>query len=211
MRNCRPRITSRRLPIGGWAPLLLLVLLILSLAWPVTLVAEEETSEPAPAPAGQSDEQQPAPPVVAPPGRLQIPRLGVDALVEAVGVDETGVMAAPSGPWSVAWYLPGVRPAETGNAVIAGHLDYRGVGPAVFWRLKELLPNDEIIVVDTDGQVRRFVVQSVELFAYDQAPVERIFGETEGANLNLITCSGNFDSASRNYNQRLVVFSSLAQ
>src|SRR3981081_1577001 len=57
------------------------------------------------------------------PARLQIPKIGVDATVEQVGVDRAGNMDIPKSPNNVAWYSPGVAPGQNGDAVIAGHLD----------------------------------------------------------------------------------------
>lgn len=110
---------------------------------------------------------------------------------------------------TVGWYRLGVRPGELGNAVLAGHLDAK-TGPASFWRLKELQPGDEVIVVSDDGQERRFVVQTLEHYAYDRAPLDRIFGSAEKVNLTLITCAGRFDRRTQNYDQRLVVYATLA-
>src|SRR5438034_2954324 len=63
-----------------------------------------------------------------PPTRMTIPKLGVDAVVEAVGVAADGTMAVPSSPDRVAWYQPGVRPGDAGDALFDGHLDW-GTGP----------------------------------------------------------------------------------
>jgi sortase (surface protein transpeptidase) len=95
-----------------------------------------------------------------------------------------------------------------GNSVIAGHFDSK-TGPAIFWRLRELRPGDEIFVSSDDGIERRFVVQATENYRFDNAPLERIFGTTSDAGLNLITCGGTFDRRSSNYDQRLVVYTTL--
>ena len=48
--------------------------------------------------------------------------------------------------WDTAWFAPGVRPGQPGNAVIAGHVDYAGIGPVVFWNLRTLTPGAEVWV-----------------------------------------------------------------
>jgi hypothetical protein len=40
--------------------------------------------------------------------------------------------------------------------------------------------------------------------------LERIFGPADTPSLNLITCDGIFDRARREYDQRLVVYATLA-
>lgn len=140
------------------------------------------------------------------PQRIAIPAIGVDAGVEAVGVDATNTMETPSDPWGTAWYAPGARPGQIGNAVIAGHVDFAGVGPVVFWRLSSMTPGMEILVTADDGARWRFVVESVESFPVAQFPGVRVFGPTNGTYLNLISCIGDFDPVTASYNQRIVVF-----
>lgn len=147
-------------------------------------------------------------PVAGVPVRIVIPRLKIDADVEHVGLAPDGAMDVPQRFDTVGWYKLGARPGELGNAVLAGHLDSK-TGPAIFWRLKELQPGDEVIVAADDGKERRFVVRELENYIYDQAPLERIFGQTESVGLNLITCIGTFDRRSQNYDQRLVVYTTL--
>ncbi len=118
-------------------------------------------------------------------------------------------MGVPSNYTDVAWYERGPTPGTPGNAVIAGHLDST-TGPAVFYRLEDLNPGDEIFTVTADGQEFRFIVITEEVYNADDAPLERIFGNAVRSHLNLITCDGAFDRSVREYDKRLVVFTELA-
>jgi sortase (surface protein transpeptidase) len=140
------------------------------------------------------------------PERLIIPSLGVDAPIRPVAVDGDGNMESPSSAWETTWYAPGVRPGDPGNAVIAGHVDFRGVGPAVFYHLRSLAAGKPVWVVDAAGSRYRFLVAEVAVYPLAEAPRERIFGLTAEANLNLITCAGDFDPISRSYDRRVVVY-----
>lgn len=142
------------------------------------------------------------------PLQLQIPAIGVDTQIEWVGVDDEGNMDVPSTYRTVAWYEPGPRPGMTGNAVVAGHLDSQ-TGPAVFYRLGDLQPGDEIVVISHNGEELRFAVTGMERFNSQTAPVYDIFGPSSGRNLNLITCEGTFDPAAGQYDERLVVYTTL--
>ncbi len=144
--------------------------------------------------------------VIGLPQRLIIPSLKVDAAIEAVGVDATNTMETPRDPFNVAWYRNGARPGQRGSAVIAGHVDYAGIGPAVFWEVRLLQPGAEILVADDAGQRRRFVVQAVERYPVEQFPGQRVFGGTDETMLNLISCVGDFDPATASYNQRVVIY-----
>ncbi len=141
------------------------------------------------------------------PVRLQIPAIGVDAVVEEVGEDAVGRMDTPTRVEDVAWYESGVAPGEIGNAVMAGHLDRADGRPAVFWSLGKLRPGDEILVTDAGGAEYRFQVTQVAVYPYDEAPLAEIFGFSLRSRLNLITCRGRWDRKQGTYQERLVVFS----
>lgn len=152
----------------------------------------------------------PSPPLVAAqPVRLQIPIIEVDAAIESVGKDSDGNMAVPEGVENVGWYNLGARPGEEGSAVMAGHLDNYLQQPAVFWRLEELQAGDTITVTDQEGTEYTFSVTGSETYQYNQAPIAKIFGSDGTPTLQLITCRGLWDSAERNYNERLVIYSRL--
>ncbi len=140
------------------------------------------------------------------PTRLTIPAINVNAPVEQVGVDANGNMDTPKDPWGTAWYAPGTRPGMQGNAVIAGHVDYHGIGPVVFWDLHTLTPGTAVFVTDDQGKQRRFLVTEIQVYPADNAPLPKIFGATSETNLNLISCIGDFDPGSASYNSRIVVF-----
>jgi hypothetical protein len=89
--------------------------------------------------------------------------------------------------------------------VIAGHVDST-TGPAVFYRLAELVPGDEIEVTGDNGTLSTFVVERIERFPKAQLPTRQVYGLTEGPELRLITCGGFFDEASGHYQDNLVVY-----
>jgi LPXTG-site transpeptidase (sortase) family protein len=141
----------------------------------------------------------------APLERILIPRIGVDAPVVVKGVGDDGVMQSPDGPWDVAWYDFSARPGFGSNAVFSGHVDYRDVGPAVFWRLRELEQGDIIRVRLADGAEYGYRVMAKNTFDAATAPVAEIVGPTPQEVITLITCIGTFDQTTRQYDQRLVV------
>ncbi|MGH2520070.1 MAG: class F sortase, partial [Chloroflexota bacterium] len=98
----------------------------------------------------------------------------------------------------------GYRPGQDGNAVIEGHLDSTSA-PAVFWNLHALKPGDSVTVDRADGSVVQFAVTRLTSYSNDAAPLAAIFGAAATPRLNLITCSGAWDKATKEYGQRLVV------
>lgn len=139
-----------------------------------------------------------------PPTSLVIPRLGVEAITVGVGQDEEGAMDVPPDPDQVAWYALGPGMGVPGNAVFAAHVDWGG-RPRVFGRLSALGPGDAILVVDGEGNVYEYLVESSRLVRAEGAPIDEIFGQGDEAVITLITCGGAYDPATREYLDRLIV------
>ncbi len=142
----------------------------------------------------------------AAPARLCIPALVLSAPVVPVGATPAGVMAEAPDPWAVGWYAPGPPPGALGNAALAGAVDARGVGPAIFWELDRLRAGDVLVVVDRAGVARRFVVVENAVYLRDDAPLTTIFGPGDDANLALITGAGTWEPALGVYDSNRIVF-----
>ena len=140
---------------------------------------------------------------VAPVG-LTVEAAGIDAGIEPLRVVD-GAMQDPSGPWVVAWYENLGTLGRAGNVVMAGHIDYWNVGPAVFYNLSTLEPGDEIVLSGEDGKTYPFAVEWVRQYDSASMPLDEVAGPTEGQSVTLITCGGAFDYANGLYLQRTVV------
>ena len=159
--------------------------------------------------AAPSPAPQPRPPLapveVALPRQIVIADIGVDAPISVKSTAPDGTMQPPNGPEDVAWYDFTARPGSGGNAVFSAHVDYHDYGPAVFAGLKDL-PNGDVIEVHlADGTILRYQVVVSVTYAAADAPVEDIVGPTTRETITLITCTGLFDAASRQYSHRLIV------
>lgn len=162
-----------------------------------------------PVPFLQKDNSQQTAEIPATPQRIIIESLGVDAPIESVGQDQEGKMDVPKNVYNTAWYNLGYKPGELGNAVIAGHLDTQTGAPATFYYLSNLKAGDTITIVDAKDKRYTFKVTDSVTYNFDMVPLESIFGPSDKAKLNLITCDGAFDRSTRNYQKRLVVYSEL--
>jgi Sortase domain len=145
----------------------------------------------------------------SPPVRLEIPAIGVASSLVRLGLNPDGTMQVPGDFQVPGWFTGGPEPGQLGPAVIAGHVDSR-TGPAVFYRLRELRPGDEIRVVRADRRVIGFEVESLTSYAKDSLPGEAVYGATTAPVLRLITCAGSFDRARRSYRDNLVVSARIA-
>jgi Sortase domain len=139
--------------------------------------------------------------------RLLIPTLGIDAPIEPVGILPSGALNVPQkNPWTgVGWYKDGPIPGQLGSAVIDGHLDRpRGV-PAVFWNLNQLHIGDRVTIVGPQGEALHFHVLQLQAYQPANAPLNKIYGDTSGRYLNLITCAGSWLPSQHQTAERLIV------
>lgn len=139
------------------------------------------------------------------PVRLDIPKLTISTKIEYMGLTKSGEIAVPSNIHDVGWYKYGALPGNKGSAVIAGHLDGLKGEPGVFTDLNKLQKGDTFSVTDAKDQTAHFVVRELRTYDQHEQPDE-VFKSTDGAHLNLITCSGAWDKEQRHFTKRLVVF-----
>ncbi|TAL14122.1 class F sortase [Patescibacteria group bacterium] len=151
-------------------------------------------------------------PIAGPPVRLQIVPIGIDTVINPVGLTNNGAMDISENPDQVAWYKLGAIPGQVGSAVIAGHYGWQQDGHgAIFNNLNKLKPGDTVAVYDASGIETDFTVRATRL--YDpSADASEVFDANNGkVQLNLITCQGTWVNATDSYSERLVVFTELKQ
>jgi sortase (surface protein transpeptidase) len=188
----------------------LLPLLLILAACGKTPSARPEAATPAPVPSAPAATSAPATSAAVlargspSPVHLGIPAIGVSAAVVRLGLKPDGTLEVPGDFDDTGWFTGGPAPGETGPAVIAGHIDSRS-GPAVFYRLRELRPGDEIAVARTDGSSVRFAVDGVAQYPKRAFPTEAVFGPSPDPILRLITCGGTFDRSRGSYRDNVVV------
>jgi hypothetical protein len=150
--------------------------------------------------AGQGD--GPATPA---PIRVRIEAIGVDAPVQAVGIDPRGGgVRIPVNVGWLGWYRFGPSPGHPGSAVIVGHVDSAAQGPGAFLRLRDLVPGDVVLVGFTHG-TRSFVVVARRMYPKIGLPND-VFATSGKPVLALVTCGGAFDRVTRHYSDNVVVY-----
>ncbi len=182
------------------------------------LLTRHSTPALKPVAAGVAALPAPTGPIAAPPPSAQstpvprpvsltIPLIGVKTQLITLGLGSGGAMQVP--PLTEAavagWYTGSPRPGAVGSAIIVGHIDSLG-GPAVFYRLDELRPRDDVYVKRADGTTAEFRVTSVRTYLKDQFPTQTVYGPTPDAELRLITCGGAFDRSTGHYLSNIVVY-----
>ena len=144
------------------------------------------------------------------PVTLVVPAIDVNVgPIAGLGLTADGELEVPKDAKTTGWYTGGPAPGETGPAVLAAHVDYNHV-PGTFNRLKDLRPGDEAIVHRADGATAVFTVYAVDRYPKSAFPTDKVYGDTAAPELRLITCGGDFDRATRNYEDNIVAYARLS-
>lgn len=168
------------------------------------------SSEPAPATSATTTSAAAPLPGLPPanPTHLRIPSIGVDASLIHLGLTPDGALEVPVEASPVGWFTGSPSPGADGPAVLAGHVTYNGAR-GVFFRLSALQPGADIEVTRDGAPTAVFTVTALSSFAKDTFPTAQIYGHTDGPELRLITCAGDYDPIHHSYPDNLVVFARL--
>ncbi|XNY99987.1 class F sortase [Micrococcus luteus] len=150
--------------------------------------APEPSTEPEPVPEPSTPEVGVLP--ASTPVRVRVEKVGVDSTLMELGLQEDGtVEVPPTGEGTPAgWYRNSPTPGERGPAVLLGHVGNAHGRLGVFGRLKELVPGDVVEVDRADGSTAVFTVDRSVSYERSEFPTNEIYGNTDDAQLRLITC-----------------------
>lgn len=137
--------------------------------------------------------------------RVSIPRLDLDEDLIELGIDADDRLEVPDDPARVGWFTGGSRPGESGATVLVGHLDSTA-GPAVFARLPELAPGDEVVVTHQGETAVDYRVVAVEDVPKADFPTEAVYGPAGTDDLRLITCTGPWDADEEAHRDNRIVY-----
>jgi hypothetical protein len=154
-----------------------------------------------------------APSVVADivsPNRIEIPKLNAEAPIVPVGTTSDGELDVPLNPLHVGWWQYGAKPgALKGTAILAGHINYKGVTGSMA-SIGKLNPGDQVYVfgkqnADARHEVK-FRVTGVRTYHKTRLPYKELFDQKSVGRIVIVTCGGPFDAATGNYLDNIVVF-----
>lgn len=207
-------LPARLVPIRRWArPLdyLFSVSLIFAGIYVIgSTLSPPQAIMPAPQRSAQAAAAEPTVMPRSVPIRLEIPDIGVSTDLIQLGKNNDGTIATPERYDIAAWYKYSPTPGELGPAVITGHVD-NYLGAAVFFRLRELQPEQQIRVIREDGRTAIFRVDRVQLVDQDNFPTDEVYGNISHAGLRLITCGGIYNPVTNRYSHNVVVYASLIE
>ena len=154
--------------------------------------------------------------------RIVITKANVDAPIKYKDVPPTGgALPSPDTPDDVVFYDFagftgfGGYPGVGGNAIFSGHVDSGHLAckngtvqppcEAVFWDITKLKTGD-IIEIDLGDLVYKYSVTSgQDIKADDVAKWADVFKATPAETITLITCAGDFNPSTKEYDSRHVV------
>jgi LPXTG-site transpeptidase (sortase) family protein len=178
---------------------------------PIVEVKDLITPTPSVTPSPHSPTPTPEPPLGDEPYRLIIDKIGVDAPVDAYGLDAQAVPEVPTGDDAadvVAWYKFTAKPGTGSNAVFAGHVTW--YGEAVFYNLPALKLGDEIKLDGQDGTELLYRVSNIFRVSDKDPNARLLMNATADDIMTILTCDGVFSEPDAehpfgSYDHRLVI------
>lgn len=170
------------------------------------------TAAPSPAPITQPPPAPAKGPVLAAsaPVSLSVPNIGLTTPLLSLGRDAKGEAEVPPGEAGspAGWYKYSPTPGEQGPSVILGHVNTTTIPEGVFYRLHELKPGEQFSVTRADGSVLVFGVDRTEIFQKASFPTLAVYGNTDRAEIRLITCGG-YEPGTGEFVENTVVYGHL--
>jgi LPXTG-site transpeptidase (sortase) family protein len=142
------------------------------------------------------------------PVHIAIPAIDVSARIVPLGLNSDRTLEVPTNLADTGWFTEGPEPGERGAAVVVGHVASLS-GPGVFYRLRDLHPGDVIRIRLRDGEVASYRARSAIVVPKSAFPTKRVYAQTPGPTLRLITCSGTPDASTGQHPDNRIVFASL--
>lgn len=139
------------------------------------------------------------------PTAISIPAIGVRSSLEHLDENPDHSIEVPRSFASAGWFTDSETPGQIGPMVILGHVDSRS-GPAVFFRLGNLRPQDLVMVQRADGRQVSYRITGVREYAKDAFPTATVYANTPVPTIRLITCGGQFDPATGHYKSNVIAY-----
>jgi LPXTG-site transpeptidase (sortase) family protein len=141
------------------------------------------------------------------PRYITIPKLGVRARVQTVGLTKNNQIGSPANVYDAAWYTGTSKPGQPGVSLIDGHVS-SWTTKGIFYRLGTLQAGDAIQITLGNNTLLNYSV--VKTRTYDSANVDMTAvlspADPAKSGLNLITCTGDVIKGTNEFNKRVVVF-----
>lgn len=168
--------------------------LVINTPSPTPTAAPEITPEPTP---------EPTPYVKLTPVMIYFDERQRQSVIWPVGLEDDGSIGTVNSAADCGWYEDGATPGDPGNAIIGGHIRWKGK-LGTFSILHDMEVGEKVIIKMDNGELRYFYVISKNSYALSEFPsfVTDLDGDTR---LTLITCLGDYGSDGRSQSRVVVV------
>ena len=145
------------------------------------------------------------------PKYIEAPAIKLDkSIVLPLGLLPTNEIATPNNIYEAGWYTGSAKPGQSGATFIYAHVS-SWTAKGLFYGLKYLKPGDLIYVTKGDNSVLTYQVIATMKYPYNKVDMNKVLSPINkvASGLNLMTCTGNVMPNTSEFDQRLVIFTSL--
>lgn len=139
------------------------------------------------------------------PTAISLPTIDAQSDLVRLGVNPDKTVQVPDvhTPEQAGWFAFSSKPGDVGPAVILGHVD-GDHKPGIFYHLKNLKPGDDVVITRADGSKLTYDITKVWKADKDKFPTDEVYGNTEGSELRLITCGGEWVGGEYGYANNII-------
>jgi LPXTG-site transpeptidase (sortase) family protein len=145
------------------------------------------------------------------PKYISIPAIDISTTkVLKLGLLKSGAIGTPDNVYDTGWYDGSSTPGQNGAMFIYGHVS-SWTADGIFYNLKILVAGDKIIITRGDNTTYTYQVVSLKIYPYNNVPMNTVLEPIQAGTpgLNLMTCTGQVMPGTSEFNERLVVYTSL--
>lgn len=146
------------------------------------------------------------------PKYISIPTIGInETRIIQLGLMGNDQISTPDNIYDTGWYNGSAKPGQPGAMFIYGHVS-SWTADGIFYNLKKLKPGDTIVITRGDNQTYTYKVIEMKVYPYNNVDMNAVLSPINSnlPGLNLMTCTGQVIKGTSEFNERLVVFSSLS-
>lgn len=145
------------------------------------------------------------------PKYIAIPAIGItNTPVLRLGLTTSRAINVPDNVYETGWYDGSSLPGHSGAMFIYGHVS-SWTADGIFYNLHKLVTGDKVIITTGNNAVYTYQVVSSRVYPYTNVDMSQVLSpiNSNTPGLNLMTCTGKVISGTSEFNERLVVFTSL--
>jgi LPXTG-site transpeptidase (sortase) family protein len=145
------------------------------------------------------------------PKYIAIPAINIsNTPILRLGLLKSGAIGTPDNIYDTGWYDGSSLPGQSGAMFIYGHVS-SWTADGIFYNLKKLTPGDKITITTGNNTTYTYQVMGTKVYPYNNVDMNQVLSPIDASKpgLNLMTCTGQIIQGTSEFNERLVVFTSL--